>query len=182
GEYTRLIEAGKVRAVGASNYTAPRLAEALRISAEHNLARYETLQPEYNLYAREGYEAELEPLVRANHIGVITFYPLASGFLTGKYRSPADAGKSVRGRTICEKYLNPRGMRILSALDEVAAQLRATPAQVALAWQISRPGITAPLASATSLEQLQDLIGAARLELDTSAITLLNEASAYDAA
>src|SRR5690606_14319981 len=142
GEYTRLIEAGKVRAVGASNYSASRLAEALRISAEQSLARYETLQPEYNLYAREGYEAELEPLVRANHLGVITFYPLASGFLTGKYRSAEDAGKSVRGKTIVDRYLNPRGMRILSALDEVASQVRATPAQVALAWQIARPGIT----------------------------------------
>src|SRR5690606_17200820 len=95
GEFSRLIEAGRVRAIGASNYSAPRLAEALRISSENGLARYETLQPEYNLYARQGYEAELEPLVRANHLGVITFYPLASGFLTGKYRSPEDAGKSA---------------------------------------------------------------------------------------
>src|SRR5690606_10394019 len=118
----------------------------------------------YNLYAREGYEAELEPLVRANHLGVIPFYPLASGFLTGKYRSAEDAGKSVRGKTIVDRYLNPRGMRILSALDEVASQVRATPAQVALAWQIARPGITAPLASATSLEQLKELFGAAALE------------------
>jgi len=178
GEFSRLIEAGKVRAVGASNYSAPRLAQALRISSENGLARYETLQPEYNLYAREGYEAELEPLVRANQLGVIPFYPLASGFLTGKYRSAEDAGKSVRGKTIVDRYLNPRGMRILSALDEVASQLRATPAQVALAWQIARPGITAPLASATSLQQLKELFGAAQLQLDAAAITLLNEASA----
>lgn len=178
GEFTRLIEAGKVRAIGASNYTAPRLAQALRISSENGLARYESLQPEYNLYAREGFEAELEPLVRAQHVGVIPFYPLAGGFLTGKYRSAEDAGKSVRGKNLVDKYLNPRGMRILSALDEVAAQFKATPAQVALAWQMSRPGITAPLASATSLAQLQDLVGAARLELDPAAITLLEEASA----
>lgn len=180
GEFGRLIEAGKVRAIGASNYTAPRLAQALRASSEHGLPRYETLQPEYNLYAREGYEAELEPLVRANHLGVITFYPLASGFLTGKYRAAEDAGKSPRGKTICEKYLNARGLRILAALDEIAAQLRATPAQVALAWQISRPGITAPLASATSLDQLRELIQAAQLTLDTAAVELLNETSAYD--
>ena len=178
GEFSRLIEAGKVRAVGASNYSAPRLAQALRISSENGLARYETLQPEYNLYAREGYEAELEPLVRANQLGVIPFYPLASGFLTGKYRSAEDAGKSVRGKTIVDRYLNPRGMRSLSALDEVASQLRATPAQVALAWLIARPGITAPLASATSLQQLKELFGAAQLQLDAAAITLLNEASA----
>jgi aryl-alcohol dehydrogenase-like predicted oxidoreductase len=182
GEFTRLIEAGKVRAIGASNYSAPRLAQALRISRENGLARYESLQPEYNLYAREGYEAGLEALVRANHLGVIPFYPLASGFLTGKYRSAEDVGKSVRGKTIVDRYLNPRGMRILSALDEVALQLRATPAQVALAWQIARPGITAPLASATSTEQLRELIGAARLELDSSAVALLNEASAYSSA
>lgn len=180
GEYSRLIDAGKVRAIGASNYSAARLAEALDISAKQGLPRYETLQPEYNLYARADYEAELEPLARANHLGVITFYPLASGFLTGKYRSAEDAGKSVRGKAICEKYLNARGLRILAALDEVAARLRATPAQIALAWQISRPGITAPLASATSMEQLQDLLHAVQLKLDTDAIDQLNAASAYD--
>ena len=177
--YARLIEAGKVRAIGASNYSAPRLAEALRLSSEHGLPRYESLQPEYNLYARAGYEAELEPLVRANNVGVITFYPLASGFLSGKYRTAADLGKSVRGKTIGERYLNPRGMRILDALDAVAAQAGATPAQVALAWQISRPGITAPLASATSLAQLNELIQASRLQLDAEAIEQLNQASAY---
>src|SRR5690606_34938827 len=135
-------------AIGASNYTAPRLAEALQTSLEHGLPRYETLQPEYNLYARHDFEKELETIVRANHLGVITFYPLAGGFLTGKYRAPEDAAKSPRGQSICEKYLNARGLRILAALDEVAAELRATPAQVALAWQMARPGITAPLSSA----------------------------------
>lgn len=178
GAYARLIEQGKVRAIGASNYSAPRLAEALEESARHDLPRYETLQPEYNLVARAGYEAELEPLVRANHVGVITFYPLASGFLTGKYRNAQDAGKSVRGRMICEKYLTPRGLAILAALDKVAAAFGASPAQVALAWQMSRPGICAPLASATSVKQLEELIGATRLALDASAIAELDAASA----
>lgn len=182
GEYARLMEAGKVRAIGASNYTAPRLAQALTISQEHNLPRYETLQPEYNLYSRNGYESALEPLVRDNNMGVITFYPLASGFLTGKYRKPEDAAKSVRGESICAKYLNARGLRILDALDAVAQRLNATPAQVALAWQIARPGITAPMASATNLTQLNEIIQASRLELDADAVELLNTASAEDAA
>lgn len=178
GEYARLIEAGKVRAIGASNYSAARLAQALVASQEHGLPRYESLQPEYNLYSRSGYESALEPLVRDNNIGVITFYPLAAGFLTGKYRKPEDANKSPRGENICAKYLNTRGLRILDALDAVAGRLSATPAQVALAWQISRPGITAPMASATSLTQLDELIGASRLELDADAVELLNTASA----
>lgn len=182
GEYARLIEAGKVRAIGASNYTAPRLAQALTLSQEHGLPRYETLQPEYNLYSRSGYESALEPLVRDNNMGVITFFPLASGFLTGKYRKPEDAKKSVRGENICAKYLNPRGLRILDALDTVAERLNTTPAQAALAWQIARPGITAPMASATSLEQLDELVRASRLELDTEAVELLNTASAEESA
>ncbi len=181
GEYGRLIEEGKVRAIGASNYTGARLKEALLESGRHGLPRYECLQPEYNLVARAGYESELEPVVRANHLGVITFYPLASGFLTGKYRSAEDAGKSVRGRSICEKYLNPRGLAILAALDQVAEAHGATPAQIALAWQISRPGITAPLASATSLEQLQELVGATRLKLKTDDLATLEAASAVPA-
>jgi len=178
GEYARLIEAGKVRAIGASNYTGPRLAEALQVSQQHGLPRYECLQPEYNLYARSGYETDLEPVVTEHGIGVITFYPLASGFLTGKYRKPEDAAKSVRGAGIRDKYMNPRGMRILDALDAVAARYKATPAQVALAWQIAQPSITAPMASATSLAQLNDLVAAVRLQLDTDAIDTLNQASA----
>ncbi len=181
GTYQELMQAGKVRAIGASNFTAPRLAEALETSARQNLPRYDTLQPEYNLYARAGYERELEPLCRGNEIGVITYYPLASGFLTGKYRSADDAGKSKRGANICKKYLNPRGLRILGALDEVSERLGATPAQVALAWQLSRPGITAPLASATSRHQLNDLTGAARLQLDQHALERLDDASREDA-
>ncbi|GAA5234824.1 aldo/keto reductase [Verticiella sediminum] len=180
GEYARLIEEGKVRAIGASNYSGARLAEALAESAKHSLPRYQTLQPEYNLYERQAYESELEPVVRDNALGVITYYPLASGFLTGKYRAEEDAGKSVRGATIVKRYLNPRGKRILAALDAVSERLNATPAQVALAWQTSRPNICAPLASATSLQQLEELVKAAKLKLDSDAIATLNEASAYD--
>ncbi|WP_448192629.1 aldo/keto reductase [Azospirillum sp. sgz301742] len=177
GAYRDLIDQGKVRAVGASNLGAPRLREALEVSARTGLPRYETLQPEYNLYGRSGYEAELEGVCRDNGLGVITYYSLASGFLTGKYRSAADAGKSARGQGVVVKYLNERGRRILAALDAVAAQHRATPAQVALAWLIARLGLTAPIASATTPEQLQDLIAAAHLRLDSASIDHLNAAS-----
>ncbi|RZL06305.1 MAG: aldo/keto reductase, partial [Rubrivivax sp.] len=169
GAYADLIRAGKVRAIGASNISAPRLKAALVTSQQLGLPRYESLQPLYNLYDRAVYEAELEPLCRAEQIGVINFYALAAGFLTGKYRSTADAGKSARGAGVTGKYLNPRGLAILQALDAEAARLDATPAQVALAWQIARPGITAPIASATSLEQLGELVSAARLVLDAQA-------------
>jgi aryl-alcohol dehydrogenase-like predicted oxidoreductase len=175
--FTRLIEQGKVRAIGASNYTGERRAQALAVSREHGYVRYESLQPLYNLYDRAEYETKLEPVCLENHIGVISYYSLASGFLTGKYRSEADLSKSPRGQGI-KQYLNERGFRILRALDEVAEQYRSTPARVALAWLIARPGITAPIASATSLEQLDDLIEATRLELDRSAIEKLNQASA----
>jgi aryl-alcohol dehydrogenase-like predicted oxidoreductase len=139
--------------------------------------RYEVLQPEYNLYARSGYEAELEPLCQEAGLGVAPFYSLASGFLTGKYRSEADFGKSTRGGRMAS-YLNERGHSILSALDEAADEHHATPAQVALAWLMARPGLTAPIASATSLEQLAELMGAASLELDEDTIMLLDAASA----
>ncbi|HEV8313425.1 MAG TPA: aldo/keto reductase [Burkholderiaceae bacterium] len=175
--YAELLAAGKVRAIGASNHTAARLAEALAAAKQRGLPRYETLQPQYNLYDRAGYEAELEPLCRREGLGVINFYGLARGFLSGKYRSEADLGKSVRGGGV-RSYLNERGLRILAALDEVAGSLRATPAQVALAWQMARPGLTAPIASATSLPQLRELMGAAQLALPAEAITLLDRASA----
>ena len=178
GAYADLIRAGKVRAIGASNFTASRLAAALATSQQLGLPRYESLQPLYNLYDRAVYEAELEPLCRAEQIGVINFYALAAGFLTGKYRSAADASKSARGGGVTSKYLNPRGLAILQALDAEAARLDATPAQVALAWQIARPGITAPIASATSLEQLGELVLAARLVLDAEAVARLERASA----
>ena len=175
--YAALIKQGKVRAIGASNFTAARLREALAISAKNNLPRYESLQPEYNLYARAGYEAELEPLCRKEEVGVIGYFSLASGFLTGKYRSEADFSKSQRGEDMGE-YLNPRGFRILAALDAAAKQLSATPAQVAIAWLIARPGVTAPIASATRETQLADLIAGANLKLDAATIASLTQASA----
>ena len=176
--YTDLIKQGKIRAIGASNYEATRLKEALEVSKKNNLAAYQTLQPEYNLYDREGYEKELEPVCIENGIGVITYYSLASGFLTGKYRSESDLSKSQRGQGI-KKYLNERGFRILKALDEVAAAYNSTPASVALAWVIARPGITAPIASATSTKQLDAIIAATKLNLKSSDIELLNNASKY---
>ncbi|WP_165243780.1 aldo/keto reductase [Paludisphaera soli] len=176
--YDHLIKQGKVRVIGASNFTAARLAEALKIAAEHGLPRYECLQPHYNLVERAGYEAELEPLCRRENIGVIPYYSLASGFLTGKYRSEADLSKSAARSGNVKKYLNDRGFRVVKALDEVAAALNAKPASVALAWLIARPGITAPIASATSVEQLDDLIQAVDLKLDAGAIRKLDEAGA----
>ncbi len=179
GAFARLIEQGKVRAIGASNYSATRLRDALQVSADYHLPRYESLQPEYNLYDRSGYEAELEPLAREQELGVIGYYALARGFLSGKYRSAADAGKSsVRGGEVAAQYLNPRGLRILAALDDVAAAHQATPAQVALAWLIARPGITAPIASATGVAQLHDVLAAARLSLSAQDIAQLDTASA----
>lgn len=180
GAFGRLIEQGKVRAIGASNYSADRFAEALRVSAEHGLPRYESLQPEYNLLQRAGYEHALEPLARREQIGVISYYALASGFLSGKYRSEADLAKSrSRGGSV-RKYLNPRGLGILAALDRVAASHQATPAQVALAWLMARPGLTAPIAGATSVEQLHELLGALKLTLAPEEIALLDQASAAD--
>ena len=176
--YTDLIKQGKIRAIGASNYEATRFKEALEVSKKNNLAAYQTLQPEYNLYDREGYEKELEPVCIENGIGVITYYSLASGFLTGKYRSESDLSKSQRGQGI-KKYLNERGFRILKALDEVAAAYNSTSASVALAWVIARPGITAPIASATSTKQLDAIIAATKLNLKSSDFKLLNNASKY---
>jgi aryl-alcohol dehydrogenase-like predicted oxidoreductase len=181
GAFAELIQAGKVRAIGASNYSAPRLAEALDVAERQGLPRYESLQPLYNLYDRAVFEEALEPLCLERGVGVINFYALAAGFLTGKYRSEADAGKSARGASTTKKYLNPRGLRILAALDEVAGTYGATPGQVALAWQIARPSITAPIASATSVQQLEELASAAQLSLEPEAIALLDEASAETA-
>ncbi len=174
--FADLIKAGKVRAIGASNFTAPRLAEALAVSAKLGLPRYESLQPLYNLVERPAFEAGLEKVCVENGVGVINFYALASGFLSGKYRSEADLGKSARGQGV-KKYLNPQGLRVLAALDAVAQRLNTTPAQAALAWQIARPSITAPIASATSLAQLEGLVAAARLKLDADAIRTLDAAS-----
>jgi aryl-alcohol dehydrogenase-like predicted oxidoreductase len=175
--YDQLIEEGKVRAIGASNYSAARIEEALQVSNRLGLPRYESLQPLYNLYDRAVYEDELEPLCEREHIGVIPYYSLAAGFLSGKYRSEADLAQSARGDSV-KKYLNERGFGILHALDEVAAKYASTPARVALAWLIARPSITAAIASATSLDQLDDLFEATRLRLDQESIELLNRASA----
>jgi aryl-alcohol dehydrogenase-like predicted oxidoreductase len=177
GAYAKLIEQGKVRAIGASNFSAARLGESLAIAKKYNLPRYESLQPEYNLVSRAGYEAELEPLIRKEDVGVISYYGLASGFLTGKYRSEADLSKSPRGQGV-RKYLDARGLRILAALDEVAQRHGATPAQVALAWLIARPGVTAPIASATSARQLQEILAAVRIQLAVEDIAQLDQASA----
>jgi aryl-alcohol dehydrogenase-like predicted oxidoreductase len=176
--YAELVKQGKVRAIGASNYDARRLAAALRASREHGYPRYESLQPHYNLVERAGFEAELEPLCVAETLGVIPYFSLAKGFLTGKYRSEADLSKSPRGAGV-KQYLDDRGRRILTALDEVSANLHATPAKVSLAWLMARPGITAPIASATSVEQLQELIDAANLQLDRASIELLDKSSEW---
>ncbi len=175
--FADLVKQGKVRAIGASNFSAARLKSALEISRKNGLPRYESLQPHYNLVERPVYEAELEPLCQAEGLGVINYYALGAGFLTGKYRSEADLSKSPRGGGV-KKYLNDRGLGVLKALDDVAGRHKATPAQVALAWLIARPSITAPIASATSLEQLQDILKAASLKLTAQDIAELNKASA----
>jgi aryl-alcohol dehydrogenase-like predicted oxidoreductase len=177
--YADLIRQGKVRAIGASNYGAARLAQALQVSEQKGYPAYHSLQPLFNLYDRADYENELEPLCREKGLGVICYFSLASGFLTGKYRSEADAANSAR-RDMVKKYFNDRGFRILAALDQVARMHDATPAQVALAWLIDRPGITAPIASATNLAQLNELIQAPRLKLSPSSMDILNGASAYN--
>jgi aryl-alcohol dehydrogenase-like predicted oxidoreductase len=177
GAFQKLITQGKVRAIGASNHTAARLTESLEVSSKHGLARYEVLQPQYNLYTRSDYEAALEPLCLERQIGVVSYSALASGFLTGKYRTAADASKSLRGKGIVDKYLNERGLRILAALDDVGRRHKASAASVALAWQIARPSITAPIASATTVDQLNELIAATQLSLDPAAIEQLNAAS-----
>jgi aryl-alcohol dehydrogenase-like predicted oxidoreductase len=175
--YARLIRQGKVQAIGASNLTAARLAEALDVSAREGLPRYDTLQPPYNLYDRETFEGDLRDLCLREDIGVITYYSLAAGFLTGKYRTEADYGKSPRG-TGMKKFLNERGLRILDALDDVAARLRSAPATVALAWLMAQPGVDAAIASATSLAQFEALIAATRLSLDVVDMRQLEVASA----
>ncbi len=174
--YDQLLKQGKVRAIGASNYSGPRLAEALRVSREKGYARYECLQPHYNLCERANYEQELEPVCREAGLAVIPYFSLGAGFLTGKYRSESDLSKSPRGQGL-KKYLNERGFRILAALDKVAARTGATPGKVALAWLMARPSVTAPIASATSLDQLKDLIDATTLQLDAGAMQDLNQAS-----
>jgi len=176
----QLIKRGKVKAIGASNYSAVRLSQALQVSKQQGCPSYQSLQTLYNLYDRSDYETTLEPLCREKGLGVITYFSLASGFLTGKYRSEKDLSKSPRGQSV-KKYMNDRGFRILKALEQVAKQYDSTPATVSLAWLIARPSITAPISSATTLEQLNNLIEATKLQLDHPSIELLNQASIYEA-
>lgn len=176
--FARLVEEGKVRAIGASNYSAARLAQALEASARAKLPRYESLQPLYNLYDRADFEAELQALCAREQVGVINYYALAAGFLTGKYRGTEDAARSARGGGVVKKYVNDRGMRILAALDEAAQATGAKPGQVAIAWVMARPGVTSPIASATTLPQLQELVQAAQLRLPPEVLRRLDAASA----
>ena len=176
GAFTDLIKAGKVRAIGASNYTAPRMAEADSISKANGLARFESLQPLYNLMERTEYEGPLQDFCVARNVGVINYYALAAGFLTGKYRSVQNSS-GPRGGTV-RKYCNEKGWAVLAALDKHAARLGGTPAQLAIAWVLTRPGIAAPIASVTKVEQLDDLVRAAMLKLDAAALTDLEAASA----
>ncbi|HZZ57937.1 MAG TPA: aldo/keto reductase [Opitutaceae bacterium] len=174
--YAELIRSGKVRAIGASNFSADRLESALRLHREKNLPAYQTLQPNYNLADRADYEGKLEPFCVKEGLGVIAYFSLASGFLSGKYRSEADLQGRARASRV-KQYLNPRGLKILAALDAVAAAHGARPAQIALAWLIARPSVTAPIASATSVEQVRELAAAARLRLTAEDIKALNNAS-----
>ena len=182
--YQQLIKAGKVRAIGASNFTPARLEESLKVSAAKGLPRYETLQPWYNLHDRAQFEEprgnSLAEVCKRENVGVISYFSLASGFLTGKYRSAKDAEGSARGYRV-KDMLNERGMKILAALDSVAKTLSATPAQVSLAWLLAK-GVTAPIASATSAKQLHELLKSVDLKLDAHAVALLDEASAGDVA
>jgi aryl-alcohol dehydrogenase-like predicted oxidoreductase len=176
--YADLIKAGKVRVIGNSNHSANTMFKALAISAKEAWPRFENLQTHYNLYDRAGYETELQPFCLKNEIGVTSYFSLAKGFLSGKYRSPADFAKSsARGGGMGD-YLNERGLRILDALDEVAKAQEATPAQIAIAWLIARPGLVAPIASATSVVQLGELIAATTVSLSSGQIEQLNKASA----
>jgi aryl-alcohol dehydrogenase-like predicted oxidoreductase len=163
--------------IGASNFRGERLEAALKVSKESGLPAYQVLQPEYNLYDRNGYEADLEPVAQAHKLAVVTYFSLASGFLSGKYTSKADAAKGARSALV-DKYFNDRGLRIVDALVEVAKHNNTTPATVALAWIIARPSVTAPIASATSVEQLRGLAAAIRLQLSSEDMKLLDEASA----
>lgn len=178
GAYAELMQAGKVRAIGASNYSGARLREAMEIARKEKLPAYVSLQPEYNLHDRQGYETDLEPVAAQYGLGVIPYFSLASGFLTGKYKSVEDTRGKNRGSRV-EKYFDERGMRILKALDEVSRESGAKQATVALAWLLAQPTVTAPIASATNTEQLEDLFAAVELGLTEEQVKKLNEASAY---
>ena len=177
GAYERLLEQGKIRFAGASNLDASQLEASLRVASQRSLPRYEVLQPEYNLYDRASFDGPLRDLCMREGLGVITYFSLAKGFLSGKYRSESDIGKSPRGEGIGD-YLNPRGFRVLAALDAVSARRSAKPAEVALAWVMAQPGVTAPIASATTPAQMDSLIRAASLELSGDDLAELGAASA----
>lgn len=174
--YADLIKQGKVREIGASNFSAERMAESLKVSTEKGLPRYQSLQPQYSLVERAEFEGPLEELCLRERIGVIGYYSLASGFLTGKYRSKADMEGRLRGARV-EKYLNDYGFGVVAALDDVARRYHVKPGQVAIAWLIARPSVTAPIASATNMDQLRELMGAAELTLDAAAIQQIDAAS-----
>jgi aryl-alcohol dehydrogenase-like predicted oxidoreductase len=174
-----LIKDGKVREIGASNLPTGRIDESIQFAKTNGLKSYISLQPLYNLYEREKFETEYLPLVEKEKVAVTPYYALASGFLTGKYRTEADAGKSPRGKGITDEYLNERGKRILAAMDQVAEEIKVPLSEIALAWQLHKPFITSPIASATSIEQLKSLIHAASLQLSKEQVQLLDEASAY---
>ena len=178
GAFQRLMEAGKVRVIGASNFSGSRLKEALDLADSQGLPRYETFQPEYNLYERAGFEGDAAHVCEAAGVSVITYFSLAAGFLTGKYRSEADYGKSLRGARSIPKYMTPRGLRILAALDEVGAEAKAEPATIALAWLMAQPTVTSPIASATTPKQIDALVAAATLQLSADQMKRLDDASA----
>ena len=177
GAYDKLLKAGKIRSIGASNLDAAQLGEALQVSREQGLPRYDVLQPEYNLVARDSFEGPLRDLCVRENIGVVTYFSLASGFLSGKYRSKDDVANSKRSKGV-EKYMDERGMKVLAALDTVSARHASSPAEVALAWVIASKGVTAPIASATSVEQVASFAKAANLSLSGEDMALLNQASA----
>ncbi|MCC9625582.1 aldo/keto reductase [Thalassospira sp. MA62] len=174
--YEDLLKAGKIRNVGCSNLNASQLAESLQVARDNNLPRYDVLQPEYNLYDRDGFDADLRRLVQDEDIGVITYFSLASGFLSGKYRSKDDLQKSARGKMMVEKYLTPRGEEVLNALDTVSTRHNAKPAEVALAWLLAQKAVTAPIASATSSSQIESLVKATELQLTPDDLAVLNPA------
>lgn len=178
GTFQDLIQEGKIRWIGASNISAQRLMESLEVSEKYNLPRYQTLQPLYNLYDREKFEMEYQSLAAVQKLSVMSYYSLASGFLTGKYRTDADFGQSQRGKDV-KQYMNERGMRILDALDEVSNEHNTTPAVIALAWLLNQPTVVAPIASATNLNQLESLINAPRIQLTEEQLSLLNKASDF---
>jgi len=177
GAYDKLLKAGKIRSIGASNLDAAQLGEALKVSREQGLPRYDVLQPEYNLVARNSFEGPLRELCMREDIGVVTYFSLASGFLSGKYRSKDDVANSKRSKGV-EKYMDERGMKVLAALDTVSARHASSPAEVALAWVIASKGVTAPIASATSVEQVASFAKAANLSLSEDDMALLNQAGA----